>query len=127
MAAITSVCTVDHVAKLLGEDPELLKAIVSNDDNLTYGSIVSVYTGQEASLTALTDIGIEELKDMLAAARRPPKTGTTSSTTSSQIPMSSLGSRPSRCKHNRPVTVSRAPVLYFCVIYTRISSIIKSL
>ena len=35
MATVTHVCTLDHVAKMLGEDPELLEAIVSNDDNLT--------------------------------------------------------------------------------------------
>ena len=34
MAPITYVFTIDHVAKKLGEDPELLQAIVSNDDNL---------------------------------------------------------------------------------------------
>ena len=37
MTAVTSVCSIDHVATRLGEDPELLKAIVSNDDNLTTG------------------------------------------------------------------------------------------
>ncbi len=36
---------------------------------LRYGSIVSVYTGQDACITALTDNGIEELKEMLTWAR----------------------------------------------------------
>nr|WP_309402296.1 hypothetical protein [Aminobacter niigataensis]WMD00235.1 hypothetical protein RAR13_28210 [Aminobacter niigataensis] len=40
MATVTYVFTINHVAKLLGEDPELLQAIVSNDDNLSYGSII---------------------------------------------------------------------------------------
>ncbi len=35
----------------------------------TYGSIVSVYTGPEETITALTDDGIEELTDMLRDAR----------------------------------------------------------
>jgi DNA-binding PadR family transcriptional regulator len=70
MAAITHVYSIAYVAQLLGEDLDLLEAIVENDDNLTHGSIVSVYTGREESITALTDDGIEELKDMLAAARR---------------------------------------------------------
>ncbi len=69
MAAITHVCTIDHAAEMLGEDPELLAAIVYNDDNLTYGNIVTVHTGREETITALTDDGIEELKDMLIWAR----------------------------------------------------------
>ena len=45
MAATTYVCSIAHVATRLGEDRELLEAIVSNDDNLTYGNIVSVHVG----------------------------------------------------------------------------------
>lgn len=74
MATLTHVCTIDHVARMLDEDPELLEAIVSNDDNLTYGAIISVYTGSEEGITALTDRGIEELRDMLRAARMTPDT-----------------------------------------------------
>ena len=69
MAAITHVSALDYVAKMLGEDPELLEAIVSNNDNFSYGNIVSVYTGQEESVTALTNRGIEELHDMIRDAR----------------------------------------------------------
>lgn len=67
--AATHVCTLDYVAKMLGEDPELLEAIVWNDDNLSYGAIITVYTGQDDTITALTDDGIDELKDMLRDAR----------------------------------------------------------
>lgn len=74
MAAVTHVCTIAHVAEMLGEDQDLLEAIVYNDDNLTYGSIISVYTGQEESITALTDDGIEELADMIRAARLTTQT-----------------------------------------------------
>lgn len=74
MATITHVRTLEFAAKLLGEDVELLKAIVWNDDNLTYGSIISVYTGPDEAITALTDYGIDELQDMLRDARRTPKT-----------------------------------------------------
>ena len=70
MATITYVFTLKHVAKMLGEDPELLEAIVSNNDNLTYGNIISVYDGTEEAITALTDDGIDELRQMLAHARR---------------------------------------------------------
>ena len=69
MAATTCVCSIAHVASRLGEDPELLEAIVSNDDNLTYGNIVSVHVGHDDYLTALTDDGIDEIRDMLASAR----------------------------------------------------------
>jgi hypothetical protein len=69
MATVTHVCTIAHVAEMLGEDQDLLEAIVRNDDNLIYGSIISIYTGQEESITALTDDGIEELGDMIREAR----------------------------------------------------------
>lgn len=69
MATVTHVCTLDYVARMLGEDPELLEAIVYNDDNLSYGAIISVYTGSDETITALTNDGIDELKDMLRDAR----------------------------------------------------------
>lgn len=74
MATVTHVCTLDNVARMLGEDPELLEAIVYNDDNLTYGAIISVYTGPDEAITALTDDGIEELQDMLRVARMTTET-----------------------------------------------------
>jgi len=73
MATVTYVFTINHVAKKLGEDPELLQAIVSNDDNLSYGSIISVVNGDDETITALTDDGIDELRQMLADARRSPE------------------------------------------------------
>jgi len=69
MAAVTCFLALDYVAKMLDEDVELLDAIVSNDDNLTYGAIVSVYTGPDEAIIALTDHGVEELSDMLRDAR----------------------------------------------------------
>ncbi|WNO53780.1 hypothetical protein [Stakelama saccharophila] len=74
MAAITHVRSLDYVAGMLGEDAELLQAIVWNDDNLTYGAIISVYTGPDEAITALTDDGVEELSDMLREARRTTET-----------------------------------------------------
>ncbi|MFB2567568.1 hypothetical protein [Rhizobium sp. IMFF44] len=70
MATITFVRTIKYVAEILGEDPELLRAIIRNDDNLTYGSIIRVYNGDDKSITALTDDGMEELEQMLSYARR---------------------------------------------------------
>lgn len=69
MATVTYVFTINHVAKLLSEDPDLFQAIVSNDDYLSYGSI-SIYDGTDEANTALTDDGIDELRQMLARARR---------------------------------------------------------
>ncbi|MEO3480331.1 hypothetical protein AAFO90_22035 [Phaeobacter sp. CAU 1743] len=69
MATATYVCSIAHVANLLNEDRELLEAIVSNDNNLSYGNIVSVHIGPDDYITALTDDGIEELRDMLKSAR----------------------------------------------------------
>jgi uncharacterized protein YunC (DUF1805 family) len=72
MATLTHVTTID-VAKMLGEDQELLEAIVYNDYSMTCGYIVSVQTGTDEAITALTDDGIREIKDMLTAARRSTK------------------------------------------------------
>jgi hypothetical protein len=74
MAAVTHVCNIDYVAKMLGEDVALLEAIIANDDNLTYGNIVSVYLGPDETISALTDAGIEELTHMIRAARITTKT-----------------------------------------------------
>ncbi|MEV8468979.1 hypothetical protein AB0T83_19745 [Fluviibacterium sp. DFM31] len=69
MSATTYVCSITHVANPLNEDPELLEANVNNDDNLSCGNIVSVHIGTDDYITALTDEGIDELRDMLASAR----------------------------------------------------------
>lgn len=77
MAAVTHLCSLHFVAKILGEDRDLLEAIIVNDENLTYGAIVTVHTGSDEAITALTDDGIIELKDMLAAARATDETWNT--------------------------------------------------
>jgi hypothetical protein len=74
MSAVTHFCTINYVAKMLDEDVELLEAIANNSDNLTYGSIISVYVGHDETITALTDDGIEELTDLIKAARLTAKT-----------------------------------------------------
>jgi len=74
MAAITHIRSLEYAAKMMGEDLELLEAIVCNDDNLTYGSIITVQTGPEEAITALTNYGFEELTDMLRDARVSTKT-----------------------------------------------------
>jgi plasmid maintenance system antidote protein VapI len=59
MATVIHVYTIEHAAKLLGEDPELIDAIIANDDNLSYGTIISICNGTGESVTALTRLGIE--------------------------------------------------------------------
>ncbi len=73
MAAVTQFYTIDEIARMLGEDPEVLEVIVSNDDNLNYGNIVSVNTGADEAITAVTDHGIQELSEMMLDARRSPQ------------------------------------------------------
>ncbi|MFC6762678.1 hypothetical protein ACFQFQ_33580 [Sulfitobacter porphyrae] len=87
MAAVTHACSIDYVARMLGEDAELLEAIIYNDDNLTYGNIVSIYVGPDETITALTDDGIEELKEMIRAARITKKHGMISLITSWMTPI----------------------------------------
>jgi hypothetical protein len=74
MAVVTHVRTIEYVAKLLNEDVDLLEAIICNDGNLTYGNIVRVYASPEKTISALTDDGVEELTDMIRAARNNTKT-----------------------------------------------------
>ena len=72
MPTVGRVYTLEYVATLLGEDLEMLEAIVSNDDNLTYGSIVAICTSPDESITSLTDDGVDELHSMITCARRSP-------------------------------------------------------
>ncbi len=72
LATETHVYAIEDVAKMLGEDLQMLAAIVENDDILHDGAIISIHTGNEKAITALTDDGIDELKDMLDDARRSP-------------------------------------------------------
>ena len=55
-------------------DPIALAVLISNDDNLTYDNIVSVYAGAEETVTALTDDGIAELTAMIRDPRITTKT-----------------------------------------------------
>ncbi len=70
MATVTFVYTTDYVAEMLEEDVDLLQAIIYNDDNLTYGNIITVVTGDDQTTSALTDDGIDELRQILADARQ---------------------------------------------------------
>ncbi len=70
MATVRFVFTLGYVTEMLNEDVDLLQAIIYNDDNLTYGNIITVATGDDQTMSALTDDGIDELRQMLADARK---------------------------------------------------------
>ena len=65
MGRTTSVYTITHVAKMLGENLELLEEIASNDDNLDYGDIVTIWTGDDETMTSFTDDGIDRSYDSI--------------------------------------------------------------
>lgn len=70
MTKVTHLYALERVAQMLGEDFEMLEAIVSNDDNLSVGNIISVDTAIDENTKLITANGIEELRDMLNDARR---------------------------------------------------------
>lgn len=72
MANVRHVLTLDYVASILGEDPELIDAIVVNDDNLSYGSIITISAGPDDFETAITPDAVDELRDLLADLRSSP-------------------------------------------------------
>jgi hypothetical protein len=73
MPKVTQLYALERVAQTLGEDLEMLEAIVSNDDNLSYGNIISVDTTTKENTKLISAHGIEELRDMLTDARRSPE------------------------------------------------------
>jgi hypothetical protein len=56
------------------QDVALLEAIICNDNNLTYGNIIRVNVSPDKAISALTDDRVEELTDMIRAARNNTKT-----------------------------------------------------
>lgn len=72
MAAVQHVLTLDYVASILGEHPELIDAIAANDDNLSYGSIITISAGPDDFKTAITPDAVDELRDLLADLRSSP-------------------------------------------------------
>jgi len=73
MPKVTQLYALERVVQTLGEDLEMLEAIVSSDDNLSYGNIISVDTATEENTKLISAHGIEELRDMLTDARRSPE------------------------------------------------------
>jgi hypothetical protein len=69
MARTTSVFSLEHVAKRIGENVELLEEVCGNSENIDYGEMISVHSGAGESTTTLTERGIECLQDLLADIR----------------------------------------------------------
>jgi len=57
---------------MLGENLELPEEISSNDGNLDYGDIVTIWTGEEETITSFTDDGIDSLRAFIADVRTWP-------------------------------------------------------
>ena len=58
------------MATAFGVCLQMLEAIVSNDDKLSYGNIISVDTATDENTKLISTHGIEELRDMLSDAKR---------------------------------------------------------
>ena len=68
MAAPSSVSTIGRVAKMLGEDEDLLRDIAL--DMEPEDGVLTVWESDELSTVAFTAEGIENLKELLADLKR---------------------------------------------------------
>ena len=69
MGSDTYVCTIDYVAKRIGENLELLEEIAGNPDNIDYGEMIDVVTGTDEAIIAFTSRGIENLQEFIVDVR----------------------------------------------------------
>lgn len=69
MARVTHTYTIDEVAKMIGESPELIEITSANSDNIDYGEMIWVDNGTEEGIKTFTDRGIECLQELLADIR----------------------------------------------------------
>ena len=69
MARVTHTYTIDEVAKMIGESPELIEITSANSDNIDYGEMIWVDNGTEEGIKAFTDRGIECLQELIADIR----------------------------------------------------------
>jgi hypothetical protein len=61
--------TVTAAAKLIGEDPELIEEVISNSDNVDYGTITRIEDGTEDGLSALRERGVQSVQEFIADVR----------------------------------------------------------
>jgi len=69
MAPTTHVYTTAGVARLIGENIELLDEIASSPDNIDHREMIHVHDGTESGTVAFTERGIECLQELLADVR----------------------------------------------------------
>ena len=69
MARVTHTYTIDEVAKMIGESPELIEITSANSDNIDYGEMIWVDNGTEEGIKTFTDRGIECLQELIADIR----------------------------------------------------------
>ena len=79
MAAITAVFTINHVAKLLGEDEDWLHEL--SIDMFPEDGCLRVYGVGEDGITAFTNYGIECLKQIIAEEKAAESAPTSIKTT----------------------------------------------
>ena len=72
MARVTCVFTLEYVARMIGENQELLEVIAANSDNVDYGEMIDVVDGTENETKAFTKRGIESLQELLEDIRSWP-------------------------------------------------------
>ena len=50
MARVTHTYTIDEVAKMIGESPELIEITSANSDNIDYGEMIWIDNGTEEGI-----------------------------------------------------------------------------
>jgi hypothetical protein len=69
MARSTNVYSIDHVASMIEECPELIEVVSWNSDNIDDGEMIEVHHGTDESITTFTERGVECLQEFLADVR----------------------------------------------------------
>ena len=69
---MSSLCAINYVAEMIGENIELIEVVSAKSDNIDHGEMATVLIGPDDSITAFTDRGIESLKEFLADVRSWP-------------------------------------------------------
>ena len=69
---MSSLCTINYVAEMIGENIALVEVVSANSDNIDHGEMATIWTGPDDGITAFTDRGIESLKEFLADMRSWP-------------------------------------------------------
>ncbi|NHT77034.1 hypothetical protein [Ferranicluibacter rubi] len=69
MARSRFIYTLKEVARVIGENLELIEEITANSDNIAEGELVYVRDGSEDGTKGLTENGIDDLQALLADIR----------------------------------------------------------